>query len=172
MAKKNQKKLIRSQDAGTAARPVFSEVQKALEEARTRGGRQKGAKGGTSTLSGGDVDAVADEAGAGAETVGGSVPTPDQDIVEVLGKAAGVTYQDDEELNPVEKIKKRDRKRWELNPSSSEDYQERSQRKAEQWTLCRPLRSGTTPCCETEYLSRTSQRTGPGATEGWCARRL
>ena len=51
--------------------------------------------------------------------------TPDQDIVENLGRAAGVTYEDNEELKPVEKVKKRDRKRWELNPSSSEDYQER-----------------------------------------------
>ena len=52
--------------------------------------------------------------------------TPDQDIVENLGKAAGLTYEDVEELNPVEKVKKRDRKRWELNPSSSEDYAERN----------------------------------------------
>ena len=65
------------------------------------------------------------EAGSGEEAVGGSVATPDQDIVENLGRAAGVTYEDNEELNPVEKVKKRDRKRWELNPSSSEDYQER-----------------------------------------------
>ena len=65
----------------------------------------------------------------GEEAIGGSVATPDQDIVENLGRAAGMTYQDDEELNPVEKVKKRDRQRWELNPSSAEDYQERNQRK-------------------------------------------
>lgn len=124
MAKKNKKKLIRSQDAGTAERPLFvtdPEVQQELQEAGTRGSRQKVAKVTTSKRSRGDV--------AGEETIGESVPTPDHDIVEELGRAAGVTYQDDEELNPLEKIKTRDRKRWELNPSSSEDYQERSGRK-------------------------------------------
>ena len=74
------------------------------------------------------MDAAVEEEGTGEEAVGGSVATPDQDIVENLGRAAGVTYEDDEELNLVEKIKKRDRKRWELNPSSSEDYQERNRR--------------------------------------------
>lgn len=132
MAKKNKKKLIRSQDAGTAERPLFvtdPEVQQELQEAGTRGSRQKVEKVTTSKRSRGDVDVVAEETGAGEETIGESVPTPDHDIVEELGRAAGVTYQDDEELNPLEKIKKRDRKRWELNPSSSEDYQERSGRK-------------------------------------------
>ena len=62
------------------------------------------------------MDAATDEA-TGEEAVGGSAATPDQDIVENLGRAAGVTYEDVEELNPVEKVKKRDRKRWELNPS-------------------------------------------------------
>lgn len=131
MAKKNKKKLIRSQDAGTAERPLFvtdPEVQQELQDAGTRGSRLKVEKVTTSKHSRGDVDVVA-ETGAGEETIGGSVPTPDQDIVEGLGRAAGVTYQDDEELNPLEKIKKRDRKRWELNPSSAEDYQERSRRK-------------------------------------------
>ena len=58
-----------------------------------------------------------------------SMAGADLDVVETVGKAAGVIYQDDEELDLVAKIKKRDRKRWELNPSSSEDYTERSQRK-------------------------------------------
>jgi len=136
MAKKsNKKRPARSQDAGTAERPVFvtdPEVQQELQEAsRFKPRRQKAAKIKTSAsanLSGGDVDAAADETGSGEEAVGGSVATPDQDVVENLGKAAGVTYQDNEELDPVEKVKKRDRKRWELNPSSSEDYQERNQR--------------------------------------------
>jgi ParB-like chromosome segregation protein Spo0J len=104
-------------------------VQQDLQEAsRPKPSRQKFANPKrlpATKLSGGDVDAVADEGGSGEETVGGSVATPDQDIVENLGRAAGVTYEDNEELKPVEKVKKRDRKRWELNPSSSEDYQER-----------------------------------------------
>jgi Family of unknown function (DUF6335) len=81
----------------------------------------------SSVLSGGDVDAAWDQSDAsGEETVGGSNPTPDQDIVEDLGKAAGLTYQDDEPLDPNEKVAKRDRQRWELEPESSEDFEERN----------------------------------------------
>jgi hypothetical protein len=136
MAKKtrttNKKEPVRYLDAGTVERPEFvtdPEVQRDLQEAsRLKPSRQKTANPkrlSAAKLSGGNVDAVADEDASGEEAVGGSVATPDQDIVENLGRAAGVTYEDNEELNPVEKVKKRDRKRWELNPSSSEDYQER-----------------------------------------------
>ena len=135
MAKKTKKRPVRSQDAGTAERPVFvtnPEVQQELQEAsRLKPSRQRAAKVKTSAstkLSSGDVDAAADETGSGEEAVGGLVATPDQDIVENLGRAVGVTYEDNEELDLLEKVKKRDRKRWELNPSSSEDYQERNQR--------------------------------------------
>jgi len=73
-------------------------------------------------LSGGDVDAAwEDSAVAGEESVGGSAPTPDQDNVDELGKAAGVTYQDDEPLNSDKKILDRDRHRWELDPRSADD---------------------------------------------------
>ncbi|MGH2521866.1 MAG: DUF6335 family protein [Anaerolineales bacterium] len=71
-------------------------------------------------LSGGDLDAAWDFADAGDETVGGTVATPDQDIVEELGEAAGLTYHDDEPLNIEDKLVKRDRKRWELNPASAQ----------------------------------------------------
>ena len=76
-------------------------------------------------LSGGDIDAAWDKADAGEETVGGSTPTPDQDVVDELGGAVGLIYEDDEPLNTAEKIAKRDHQRWELDPASSEDYQMR-----------------------------------------------
>ena len=77
------------------------------------------------SLSGGDVDAAwEDSTGAGEESVGSSVPTPDQDNVDEIGEAAGVTYQDDEPLNSDRKILERDRKRWELNPASTDDQDE------------------------------------------------
>jgi hypothetical protein len=76
-------------------------------------------------LSGGDPDADWDQADDGGEAVGGSMPTPDQDVVDDLGRAAGVTYEDREPLKPEEKIAVRDVKRWEVDPASSEDYQER-----------------------------------------------
>ena len=74
------------------------------------------------SLSAGDVDAAwEDSVVAGEESVGGSAPTPDQDNVDEIGKAAGVTYQDDEPLNSDKKILERDRRRWELNPASADD---------------------------------------------------
>jgi uncharacterized protein DUF6335 len=77
-------------------------------------------------LSGGDLDAAWDQSDAsGEETVGGSNPTPDQDVVDELGKAVGLTYQNNEPLDTEEKISERDRQRWELEPESSEDYQDR-----------------------------------------------
>jgi Family of unknown function (DUF6335) len=73
-------------------------------------------------ISAGDLDASWQTANvAGEETVGGTAPTPDQDIVDELGAAAGLIYEDDEPLNSDAKILDRDRNRWELNPASAED---------------------------------------------------
>lgn len=70
-------------------------------------------------LSGGDVDAAWYASDVGQETVGGSSPTPDQDIVELLGEAVGVTYDDDEPLRTAEKLAERDEDRWLLDPESA-----------------------------------------------------
>jgi Family of unknown function (DUF6335) len=76
-------------------------------------------------ISGGDLDASWQTANvAGEEAVGGSAPTPDQDIVDELGAAAGLKYEDDEPLNSDAKILDRDRNRWELNPVSADDQEE------------------------------------------------
>lgn len=77
------------------------------------------------TLYGGDVDVAQHQTDGGEETVGGSSPTPDQDVVQELGNAVGITYEDNEPLRFGEKLTDRDSQRWELNPASSEDYQER-----------------------------------------------
>ena len=77
-------------------------------------------------LTAGDVDADWESAySVGDEAPGGDNPTPDQDVVDDIGKAVGVEYEDNEELKSEEKIIKRDRHRWELDPASSEDYNER-----------------------------------------------
>lgn len=74
-------------------------------------------------LTGGDVDARWDDAySVGDEAPGGDNPTPDQDRVEDIGRALGVTYEDNEELRGSDKILERDRRRWELDPASSEDW--------------------------------------------------
>ena len=77
-------------------------------------------------LTGGDVDADWESAySVGDEAPGGDNPTPDQDIVDDIGKAVGIEYQDTEELKGADKVEKRDRKRWELDPASSEDWDDR-----------------------------------------------
>jgi hypothetical protein len=77
-------------------------------------------------ITGGDVDADWESASSvGDEAPGGDNPTPDQDIVDDIGKALGVQYEDNEELKGEKKVSDRDRKRWELDPASSEDYKDR-----------------------------------------------
>jgi len=77
-------------------------------------------------MTGGDVDADWESAySVGDEAPGGDNPTPDQDIVDDIGRAVGVEYQDNEELKSEEKIAKRDAHRWELDPASAEDWDDR-----------------------------------------------
>jgi len=77
-------------------------------------------------MTGGDVDADWEDAySVGDEAPGGDNPTPDQDRVDDIGKALGVTYDDNEELKASDKIADRDKHRWELDPASSEDYTDR-----------------------------------------------
>ena len=74
-------------------------------------------------MTGGDVDADWEDAYAvGDEAPGGDNPTPDQDRVDDIGRALGIEYADNEELKGSDKISKRDKHRWELDPASAEDY--------------------------------------------------
>jgi hypothetical protein len=77
-------------------------------------------------LTAGDVDADWESAySVGDEAPGGDNPTPDQDVVDDIGRAVGVEYEDNEELKGADKVAKRDKHRWELDPASSEDYNDR-----------------------------------------------
>ena len=82
-------------------------------------------------LTAGDVDAAWDRSDVGEESPGGSVATPDQDVVEEIGEAVGLTFQDDEPVDGPAKLGRRDRRRFELDPVSSEDYVERQLETAE-----------------------------------------
>jgi len=76
-------------------------------------------------LTSGDVDADWESAAAvGDEAPGGDNPTPDQDVVDEIGRALGVEYEDDEELQGGAEITDRDKHRWELDPSSKDDFDE------------------------------------------------
>ena len=80
----------------------------------------------TPAITGGDVDADWENAYfSGDEAPGGDNPTPDQEIVDDIGKSLGVQYADAEELKSGEKLTERDKHRWELDPASSEDYKDR-----------------------------------------------
>lgn len=77
-------------------------------------------------LTGGDVDADWGRADTvGDEAPGGDNPTPDQDVVDEIGRALGVEYDDEEELRGGDEIADRDRHRWELDPESAEDFDDR-----------------------------------------------
>ncbi|MBV9215586.1 MAG: hypothetical protein JO053_05365 [Acidobacteria bacterium] len=69
--------------------------------------------------SGGDIDAAWEEANtSGSEAVFGDNPTPDQSLVEANAHAMGIDFQDNEPLDFVEKLEKRDRDRFELDEGS------------------------------------------------------
>lgn len=71
--------------------------------------------------SGGDIDADWEEVNSsGEEAVGGSNPTPDQSDVEANAHALGIDFQDNEPLDFVEKVEKRDSNRWELEEGSKQ----------------------------------------------------
>ncbi|MFN2497596.1 MAG: DUF6335 family protein [Pyrinomonadaceae bacterium] len=71
---------------------------------------------------GGDLDASWEDVNeSGSESVGGDNPTPDQSMVEENANAVGVNFEDNEELDFLEKIERRDRDRYELNESSKAD---------------------------------------------------
>ena len=79
-------------------------------------------------LTGGDVDADWEQAySSGEEAPGGDNPTPDQDIVDEIGRALGLEYDDDEELKGAGKLEERDKHRWELDPASAEDFEDREE---------------------------------------------
>jgi hypothetical protein len=75
-------------------------------------------------LSAGDIDAGWDQDAVGEELPGGGNPTPDQDVVEEIGRALGYTYEDNEPLKTGDKLEERDRDRWELDERSAEDFGE------------------------------------------------
>jgi hypothetical protein len=84
----------------------------------------------TPALTGGDVDADWQRAGSsGEEAVGGSVATPDQDVVDEIGEALGVAQDPEAEVTTSEEIlRRRDRLRWHLElEADAKERQEEEQ---------------------------------------------
>lgn len=70
--------------------------------------------------SGGDIDAQWEEVNtSGSEAVFGHNPTPDQSNVEANAHAIGIDFQDNEPLDFVKKVEKRDEARFELDENST-----------------------------------------------------
>jgi len=72
--------------------------------------------------SGGDIDAQWEEVNTtGSESVFGDNPTPDQSDVEANAHAMGINFEDNEPLDFIKKLEKRDDERYELDESSKSD---------------------------------------------------
>jgi hypothetical protein len=81
-------------------------------------------------LTGGDVDADWQAAySSGEESVGGSVATPDQDLVDEIGRALGVEQPADGPVRTSEEIlRARDRLRWHLERDAADIEEGRDHR--------------------------------------------
>jgi hypothetical protein len=58
----------------------------------------------------------------GEEGVGGTVATPDQDVVDEIGRALGVEQESDAEVRSSEELlRDRDGRRWQLEREAAEE---------------------------------------------------
>jgi len=81
-------------------------------------------------LTGGDLDADWQAAySSGEESVGGSVATPDQDVVDEIGRALGVEQEIDAPVRASDEIlRARDRLRWHLERDAADAEEGRSRK--------------------------------------------
>jgi Family of unknown function (DUF6335) len=84
-------------------------------------------------LTGGDVDADWQTAySSGEESIGGSVSTPDQDVVDEIGRALGVEQDADAPVRASDEIlRARDRLRWHLERDAADAEEGRIRRTKE-----------------------------------------
>ena len=82
-------------------------------------------------LAGGDIDADWQSAcSTGEEAVGGSVATPDQDVVDELGRALGVEQEADAQVHTSDELlKQRDRFYWHLERDAADAEEGRPRRR-------------------------------------------
>ena len=107
------------------ADPIFEGLIDGDEEISTLPGRLRTPPNVGVGVTGGDMDDDWYQAEVvGEEAVGGQNPTPDQNVTEDLLQAMGIVSTDAYPVQTLENFRQRDLKRWELDPESSEDYQE------------------------------------------------
>jgi hypothetical protein len=85
----------------------------------------------TPRLTGGDLDADWQSAySSGEESIGGSVSTPDQDVVDEIGRALGVEQEPDAPVRASgEILSARDRLRWHLERDAADAEEGRDRRR-------------------------------------------
>ncbi len=95
------------------------EIARAPKDPDMLAGRLRQHNASSPADSGGDIDATWEDVNdSGEESVSGDNPTPDQSDTEANAEAIGVTFQDNQELEFIDKIDRRDRDRYELDPRS------------------------------------------------------
>jgi Family of unknown function (DUF6335) len=111
-----KRKAKRQRTPRTGAPKPLADAEELLREATTR-------RATSPALSGGDVDADWRRAeSAGEEAVGGTVATPDQDVVDEIGRALGVERASDAEVrSSQELLHERDRRRWQLERDAADE---------------------------------------------------
>lgn len=124
-----ERRTIREEEEMVPSPPSSLDMDRSASAARTgRAEYEQKLREHTSTgpaMTGGDIDADWEDAeSVGDEAPGGDNPTPDQDVVDEIGRAMGIEYDDDEELQGGDELAQRDRHRWELDPASKEDFDE------------------------------------------------
>jgi hypothetical protein len=124
-----ERRTIREEEEMVPSPPSSLNLDRSASAARTgRAEFEQRLREHTSTgpaLTGGDVDADWEDAETvGDEAPGGDNPTPDQDVVDEIGRAMGIEYDDNEELKGGDELVERDRHRWELDPASKEEFED------------------------------------------------
>ncbi|MEQ8756442.1 MAG: DUF6335 family protein [Coleofasciculus sp. G1-WW12-02] len=93
-----------------------------LDESQVKESTNRMASGEPTTT---DIDANLYQAKvSGDEAIGGLASTPEQNVTQEIERVVGVAGAQKEPAQVTDKLKRRDEKRWELDPKSSEDYQE------------------------------------------------
>ena len=95
------------------------EIARAPKDPELLAGRLRQNTASSPADAGGDLDASWEDVNdSGTESVSGDNPTPDQSDVEENAHAVGINFEDNEELEFIDKIDRRDRDRFELDPRS------------------------------------------------------
>jgi Family of unknown function (DUF6335) len=124
-SKRRARRAGRRRDAPETVETPDAETPEALLPNITR----RGSVG--ATASGGDVDANWQRAeSAGEEAAGGSVATPDQDVVDEFARALGVERAPDAPVTTSQQIlSRRDRSRWRQEQSGERQAANRGRRR-------------------------------------------